>query len=50
VKAATVGINGINAADLENADIYTIGGVKMQKGAKLQKGIYIVNGKKMSVK
>lgn len=50
VKAATVGINGINAADLENADIYTIGGVKIQKGAKLQKGIYIVNGKKMSVK
>ena len=47
---STVGINGVNAADLENADIYTIGGVKMQKGAKLQKGIYIVNGKKMSVK
>ena len=47
---STVGINGVNAADLENADIYTIGGVKIQKGAKLQKGIYIVNGKKMSVK
>ena len=47
---STVGINGVNAADLENADIYTIGGVKMQKGAKLQKGLYIVNGKKMSVK
>ena len=47
---STVGINGVNAADLENADIYTISGVKIQKGAKLQKGIYIVNGKKMSVK
>ncbi|MBR4238623.1 MAG: Ig-like domain-containing protein [Prevotella sp.] len=32
-----------------NGDIYTIGGVRV-KADKLQKGIYIVNGKKMVVK
>ena len=32
-----------------NGDIYTIGGIRV-KADKLQKGIYIVNGKKMVVK
>lgn len=42
------GIRSIGA-EVEDGEIYTIGGVRM-KGDKLPKGIYIVNGKKMVVK
>jgi hypothetical protein len=42
------GIRSIGA-EVENGEIYTIGGVRV-KADKLQKGIYIVNGKKMVVK
>ena len=37
------------SAEAVNGEIYTIGGVRV-KADKLQKGIYIVNGKKMVVK
>ena len=43
----TTGINNVEAT-AENADVYTISGVKVEKAA--QKGIYIVNGKKVVVK
>ena len=43
----TTGINNVEAA-AQNADVYTISGVKVEKAA--QKGIYIVNGKKVVVK
>ena len=41
-------IRGISTV-AENAEIYTIGGVRV-KADKLPKGIYIANGKKMVVK
>jgi len=44
----TTGIGGITAEEnTQNNDVYTIGGVKMNKKANLEKGVYIVNGKKV---
>jgi hypothetical protein len=50
VDAETLGIRDINADDLSNANIYTVNGVKVNTANRLQKGIYIVNGKKIVVK
>ena len=50
VDAETLGIRDINADDLSNAKIYTVNGVKVNTANRLQKGIYIVNGKKIVVK
>lgn len=46
VEAPATGINSVNAS--ESNAIYTVSGVKMNKIA--QPGLYIVNGKKVSVK
>ncbi len=43
----TTGISNVEAT-ADNAEVYTISGVKVEKAA--QKGIYIVNGKKVVVK
>ena len=43
----TLGINNVETA-AQSTDVYTISGVKVEKAA--QKGIYIVNGKKVVVK
>jgi hypothetical protein len=50
VDAETLGIRDINADDLSNAKIYTVNGVKVNTANRLQKGNYIVNGKKIVVK
>ncbi len=48
------GIEAIGSADAEAFDVYTLSGVQVRRAAKtldgLQKGIYIVNGKKQVVK
>lgn len=44
----SLGINGVSADRFEGQNIYTIGGQKVQKVN--QKGLYIVNGKKVVVK
>ena len=41
-----IDIEGVGAADDQN-DIYTLGGVRVQKA---QKGVNIINGKKVMVK
>ena len=47
----TTAIDGIStAANLMNGEVYNLNGMKMTEGAKLQKGIYVVNGKKVIVK
>ncbi len=45
----TDGINDINVEPAENADVFTISGMKVS-GSDQPKGIYIVNGKKIVVK
>jgi autotransporter-associated beta strand protein len=49
VGPAPVGVLSINANELDNADIYTINGVKMNQ-RPTRPGIYVVNGKKMQLK
>lgn len=44
---AATGIQTVKAEDLENATIYTIGGQRVEKA---QKGLYIINGKKVVIK
>ena len=50
------GINGVaaNASARKNADVYSVGGVKMRKEGQslngLSKGLYIINGKKVVIK
>ena len=46
VGAVSTAIEGVGAADDQN-DIYTLGGVRVQKA---QKGVNIINGKKVMVK
>ena len=43
------GIRQITATELSNGDVYTISGMRVN-GKDLQKGMYIVNGKKVIVK
>ena len=45
-----VGINEIGTANISREDVYTINGMKVKADARLQKGIYIVGGKKIVVK
>ena len=45
-KNAT-GINGVKADALKDAQIYNLQGVRVDKA---QKGLYIVNGKKVVIK
>ena len=47
VVTTTTGIQNVKADDLKNATIYNLQGVRMQN---VQKGLYIVNGKKVVVK
>ena len=47
ITASGTGINSIAADDLKNATIYTISGQRVEKA---QKGMYIINGKKVVVK
>ena len=49
VGPAPVGILSINANELDDADIYTINGVKLHQRST-RPGIYVVNGKKMQLK
>ena len=49
VGPAPVGILSINANELDDADIYTINGVKLNQ-RPTRPGIYVVNGKKMQLK
>ena len=42
------GIQGISTSELKNAEVYTLTGVRVQ--GNLQKGIYIVNGRKQVIK
>lgn len=45
------GIDNVTVEDVDNADVYTIEGVRVDSSAaKLQKGVYIVNGKKLIVR
>ena len=45
------GIENVNAADNENCNVYTLEGVRVSGNINnLEKGIYIVNGKKMVIK
>ena len=44
----TTGINTVERAENANQDIYTITGAKVNNAA--QKGVYIMNGKKVVVK
>jgi hypothetical protein len=47
----TTGIESINADGTAKADvIYSIDGCRITNGTKLQKGVYIVNGKKVIIK
>ena len=46
VGEVLTGIEDVNAADAKN-EIYTLGGVRVQKA---QKGVNIINGKKVMVK
>lgn len=48
-SSVLTGINTI-ASDLENAEIYNLNGVKVNQADRLQKGVYIINGKKVVVK
>lgn len=45
---ATDGINSVANMNAENNEVYSLSGVRMN--GKLQKGIYIVNGKKVVIK
>ncbi len=45
---ATDGINSVANVNAENNEVYSLSGVRMN--GKLQKGIYIVNGKKVVIK
>lgn len=45
----TDGIEGINAAEQQSKEVYTLSGVRV-KGGNLPKGIYIINGRKQVVK
>ena len=47
VTATSTGINAVKAAHLKDAQIYTISGQRVEKA---QKGLYIVNGKKVVIK
>lgn len=47
ITATGTGINSIAADKLENATIYTISGQRVEKA---QKGLYIINGKKVVIK
>lgn len=47
-EGGTVGVNSI-ATEIENSPVYNMNGVRVNK-ENLQKGIYIVNGKKFMVK
>ena len=47
VATVATGINSIAADKMEDATIYTIGGQRVEKA---QKGLYIINGKKVVVK
>lgn len=48
IQLETDGVNRVGV-DIENNNVYTINGVRVN-GNKLQKGIYIINGKKVIVK
>ena len=47
-EAVLTGINGVSTVKVN--DIFTINGMKVNDAERLQKGIYIVNGKKVVVK
>jgi len=47
VKNTTDGINTVKAAELNGAEIYNLAGQRIQSA---QKGLYIVNGKKVVIK
>ena len=47
ITATGTGINSIAADKMENATIYTISGQRVEKA---QKGLYIINGKKVVIK
>jgi hypothetical protein len=47
ITAAGTGINSIAADKMKNATIYTISGQRVEKA---QKGLYIINGKKVVIK
>ena len=53
-KKVTVSNNDTNSIESiindENAEIYNLQGVRLNKNSKLDKGIYIINGKKVMVK
>lgn len=48
-SSVLTGINSI-ASNLENAEIYNLNGVKVNTSERLQKGVYIIKGKKVVVK
>lgn len=47
IDGVTTGIEGIKAADMENGNVYNLNG---QRVVKAQKGLFIINGKKVVVK
>lgn len=48
---ATTGITGINAEEVfGDGAVYTLNGVRVQNAKSLQKGIYVMNGRKFVVK
>ncbi len=47
----TTGIEGLNVKDTQlEGEVYNLNGMKMTEGSKLQKGIYVKNGKKVVIK
>ena len=46
----TTGINGVETAENNATDVYTVTGVHVNRLSNLSKGIYIVGGKKVIVK
>ena len=47
IDGVTTGIEGIKAADMENGNVYNLNGQLVEKA---QKGLFIINGKKVVVK
>jgi hypothetical protein len=47
IDGVTTGIEGIKAADMENGNVYNLNGQRVEKA---QKGLFIINGKKVVVK
>jgi len=54
VSSVVTGINAINSAKIATGNVYTISGVKVLKAGEsinsLNKGLYIINGKKVVIK